>query len=74
MSFICLFLYYFKCYTTKIHILCSQLSVNSARQFKLMEEFRVCTVEAQAATEDIREEISAVVAIFNSRHQNVRRH
>lgn len=39
-----------------------------------MEEFRVCTVEAQAATEDIREEISAVASIFNSRHQNVRLH
>ncbi|XP_032683902.1 reticulocyte-binding protein 2-like isoform X2 [Odontomachus brunneus] len=47
-----------------------KLNINSARQFKLMEEFRVCTVEAQAATEDIREEISAVVSIFNSRHQN----
>lgn len=39
-----------------------------------MEEFRVCTVEAQAATEDIREEISTVISIFNSRHQNVRLH
>ncbi|XP_011066549.1 PREDICTED: uncharacterized protein PFB0765w-like [Acromyrmex echinatior] len=45
-------------------------NVNNARQFKLMEEFRVCTVEAQAATEDIREEISTVVSTFNSRHQN----
>lgn len=45
-------------------------NVNSARQFRLMEEFRVCTVEAQAATEDIREEISTVVSAFNSRHQN----
>ncbi|XP_014479205.1 PREDICTED: centromere-associated protein E-like isoform X2 [Dinoponera quadriceps] len=47
-----------------------KLSVNSARQFKLMEEFRVCTVEAQAATEDIREEINTIVSTFNSRHQN----
>ncbi|KAL6260134.1 hypothetical protein P5V15_007671 [Pogonomyrmex californicus] len=45
-------------------------NVNNARQFKLMEEFRVCTVEAQAATEDIREEISTVISTFNSRHQN----
>ncbi|XP_018053882.1 PREDICTED: myosin-11-like [Atta colombica] len=45
-------------------------NVNNARQFKLMEEFRVCTVEAQAATEDIRDEISTVVSTFNSRHQN----
>ncbi|XP_024875177.1 sporulation-specific protein 15-like [Temnothorax curvispinosus] len=45
-------------------------NVNSVRQFKLMEEFRVCTVEAQAATEDIREEISTVISTFNSRHQN----
>ncbi|KYN34259.1 hypothetical protein ALC56_11366 [Trachymyrmex septentrionalis] len=45
-------------------------NVNNARQFKLMEEFRICTVEAQAATEDIREEISTVVSTFNSRHQN----
>lgn len=37
-----------------------------------MEEFRVCTVEAQAATEDIREEINTVISTFNSRHQNVR--
>ncbi|XP_029668885.1 GRIP and coiled-coil domain-containing protein 2-like isoform X1 [Formica exsecta] len=45
-------------------------NINNARQFKLMEEFRVCTVEAQAATEDIREEINTVISTFNSRHQN----
>lgn len=45
-------------------------NVNNARQFKLMEEFRICTVEAQAATEDIRDEINTVVSTFNSRHQN----
>ncbi|XP_020299271.1 sporulation-specific protein 15-like isoform X3 [Pseudomyrmex gracilis] len=43
---------------------------SSARQFKLMDEFRMCTVEAQAATEDIREEINTVVSTFNSRHQS----
>lgn len=48
-----------------------QSNINNARQFKLMEEFRVCTVEAQAATEDIREEINTVISTFNSRHQNV---
>ncbi|XP_025157835.1 centromere protein F isoform X2 [Harpegnathos saltator] len=47
-----------------------KLNVNDARQFKLMEEFRICTVEVQAATEDIREEISTIVSTFNSRHQN----
>jgi hypothetical protein len=36
-----------------------------------MEEYRICTVEAQAATEDIREEISTVLSTFNSRHKNV---
>ncbi|XP_028045723.1 interaptin isoform X2 [Monomorium pharaonis] len=45
-------------------------NVNNTRQFKLMEEFRICTVEAQAATEDIREEISTVISTFNLRHQN----
>ncbi|KAH0945775.1 hypothetical protein HN011_007548 [Eciton burchellii] len=40
------------------------------QQFKLMEEYRICTVEAQAATEDIREEISTVLSTFNSRHKN----
>ncbi|CAL1676645.1 unnamed protein product [Lasius platythorax] len=57
------------------HCVCSdskdiKSNINNARQFKLMEEFRVCTVEAQAATEDIREEINTVISTFNSRHQN----
>nr|XP_050849490.1 golgin subfamily A member 3-like isoform X3 [Vespula vulgaris] len=39
------------------------------QQFKLMEEFRVCTVEAQAATEDIREEISTILSSFDVQHQ-----
>ncbi|XP_025268195.1 rootletin isoform X2 [Camponotus floridanus] len=57
------------------HCMCSdpkniKSNINNARQFKLMEEFRVCTVEAQAATEDIREEINTVISTFNSRHQN----
>ncbi|XP_035725266.1 myosin-11-like isoform X5 [Vespa mandarinia] len=41
----------------------------TAQQFKLMEEFRVCTVEAQAATEDIREEISTILSSFAAQHQ-----
>lgn len=36
-----------------------------------MEEFRVCTVEAQAATEDIREEISTILSSFAAQHQKV---
>lgn len=36
-----------------------------------MEEFRVCTVEAQAATEDIREEISTILSSFDVQHQKV---
>ncbi|KAL2734072.1 golgin subfamily A member 3-like isoform X2 [Vespula squamosa] len=39
------------------------------QQFKLMEEFRVCTVEAQAATEDIREEINTILSSFDAQHQ-----
>ncbi|EZA51653.1 hypothetical protein X777_08837 [Ooceraea biroi] len=46
------------------------MSYINRRQFKLMEEYRICTVEVQAATEDIREEISTVLSSFNSRHQN----
>lgn len=34
-----------------------------------MEEFRVCTVEAQAATEDLREEIDVVTCNLNCRNQ-----
>ncbi|KAL0121083.1 hypothetical protein PUN28_008659 [Cardiocondyla obscurior] len=45
-------------------------NINDEWQFKLMEEFRVCTVEAQAATEDIREEITTVISTFSLRHQN----
>ena len=37
-----------------------------------MEEFRICTVEVQAATEDLREEISEVISNLNSRHCTVR--
>ncbi|XP_033227458.1 myosin-2 heavy chain-like isoform X2 [Belonocnema kinseyi] len=39
------------------------------QQFKRMEEFRMCTVEAQAATEDLREEMETVICNFNSRHE-----
>lgn len=41
----------------------------TTQQFKLMEEYRVCTVEAQAATEDIREEISTILSSFTAQHQ-----
>lgn len=37
-----------------------------------MEEFRICTVEAQAATEDLREEMSTVICSLNCRHEKVR--
>ena len=36
-----------------------------------MEEFRMCTVEAQAATEDLREEMETVICNFNCRHEKV---
>ncbi|XP_058796952.1 kinesin-related protein 4-like isoform X2 [Phymastichus coffea] len=38
------------------------------QQFCMMEEFRICTVEVQAATEDLREEMSAIISNLNSRH------
>ncbi|KAL7294272.1 hypothetical protein TKK_0012288 [Trichogramma kaykai] len=38
------------------------------QQFRMMEEFRICTVEVQAATEDLREEISEIISNLNSRH------
>ncbi|XP_066593774.1 putative leucine-rich repeat-containing protein DDB_G0290503 isoform X6 [Prorops nasuta] len=41
-------------------------SPNAIQQFKLMEEFRVCTVEAQAATEDIREEVDCVTCTMTN--------
>ncbi|KAK2579500.1 hypothetical protein KPH14_010811 [Odynerus spinipes] len=41
----------------------------TTQQFKLMEEFRVCTVEVQAATEDIREEINIILSSFTSQQQ-----
>lgn len=42
------------------------------RQFNAMEEFRVCTVEAQAATENLREEMEIVVCNLQTRHQQVK--
>ncbi|XP_043465093.1 polyamine-modulated factor 1-binding protein 1-like isoform X2 [Leptopilina heterotoma] len=39
------------------------------QQFKRMEEFRICTVEAQAATEDLREEMETIISNFTSRHE-----
>lgn len=36
-----------------------------------MEEFRICAVEAQAATEDLREEMENVVCNFTCRHEKV---
>ncbi|XP_051165160.1 polyamine-modulated factor 1-binding protein 1-like isoform X2 [Leptopilina boulardi] len=39
------------------------------QQFKRMEEFRICAVEAQAATEDLREEMENVVSNFTCRHE-----
>ncbi|XP_057325034.1 interaptin-like isoform X2 [Microplitis mediator] len=39
------------------------------QQFNAMEEFRICTVEAQAATEDLREEMSNVICNLYCRHQ-----
>ncbi|CAD6216459.1 GSCOCG00004621001-RA-CDS [Cotesia congregata] len=39
------------------------------QQFNAMEEFRICTVCAQAATEDLREEMSNVICNLYCRHQ-----
>ncbi|XP_063973338.1 uncharacterized protein LOC135160577 isoform X2 [Diachasmimorpha longicaudata] len=39
------------------------------QDFNAMEEFRVCTVEAQATVEDLQEEMVALVANLSSRHQ-----
>ncbi|XP_023247281.1 uncharacterized protein PFB0145c [Copidosoma floridanum] len=39
-----------------------------SKQYRLMEEFRLCTVEVQAATEDLHEEVSEVISNLNSRH------
>lgn len=48
-----------------------QVIATFLQQFKRMEEFRMCTVEAQAATEDLREEMETVICNFNSRHEKV---
>lgn len=40
----------------------------------MMEEFRICTVEVQAATEDLREEMSEVILNLNSQHCKVCNH
>ncbi|XP_015126857.1 uncharacterized protein LOC107048277 isoform X2 [Diachasma alloeum] len=43
---------------------------NVCRQdFNMMEEFRICAVEAQAAVEDLQEEIASTVANLSCRHQ-----
>ncbi|KAG7209027.1 hypothetical protein KM043_015192 [Ampulex compressa] len=47
----------------------STVNLKLIEQLKLMEEFRVCTVEAQAATEDIHEVINAVISSFASQHK-----
>ncbi|XP_068989327.1 putative leucine-rich repeat-containing protein DDB_G0290503 isoform X3 [Neodiprion pinetum] len=39
------------------------------QHFRMMEEFRICTVEAQAATEDLREEMTNVISSLNCRHE-----
>ncbi|XP_015606828.1 uncharacterized protein PFB0145c isoform X3 [Cephus cinctus] len=43
-------------------------NVEIIKHFRMMEEFRVCTVEAQAATEDLREEMNNVIATLHTRH------
>lgn len=50
----------------------SQYHLEAAiERFRLMDEFRLCTVEAQAATEDIREEINRVISTLNIQQQKV---
>lgn len=41
------------------------------QQFRMMEEFRICTVEVQAATEDLQEEVTAVVSNLKTQHCKV---
>ncbi|KAK0081062.1 hypothetical protein PV325_012876 [Microctonus aethiopoides] len=50
------------------HSICDNSEI-TRQQFNEMEEFRVCTVEAQAATEDLREEIDVVTCNLNCRNQ-----
>ncbi|XP_048514791.1 GRIP and coiled-coil domain-containing protein 2 isoform X3 [Athalia rosae] len=47
----------------------SMVNHEAIQHFRMMEEFRICTVEAQAATEDIREEMATVTCNLNSRHE-----
>ncbi|XP_053998159.1 interaptin-like isoform X2 [Hylaeus anthracinus] len=46
-------------------ILCTDVN----QQFKLMDIFRACAIEAQVTTEDLKEEIGIIVSTFKSRHQ-----
>lgn len=41
----------------------------SRQQFNAMKEFRTCTVEAQAATEELREEMEDVISNLKCRRQ-----
>ncbi|XP_034948237.1 myosin-J heavy chain-like isoform X3 [Chelonus insularis] len=43
----------------------------SKEQFNSMEEFRICTVEAQAATEDLREELNSYVSGLYSQQESL---
>ncbi|XP_012287974.1 protein MLP1 isoform X2 [Orussus abietinus] len=47
----------------------NDINTRCVQQFRIMEEFRICTVEAQAATEDLQEEIATVITTFNVRHE-----
>ena len=48
-----------------------QIITTFLQQFEKMEEFRMCTAEVQAATEDLRQEMETVTCNFNYRHQKV---
>ena len=44
-------------------------STDANHQFKLMDIFRACAIEAQATTEDIKDEMGIIASTFKSRHE-----
>ena len=44
-------------------------STDANQQFKLMDIFRACAIEAQATTEDIKDEMGIIASTFESRHE-----
>ena len=44
-------------------------STDANQQFVLMDVFRACAIEAQATTEDIKDEMGIIASTFKSRHE-----